>query len=115
MNAFDVAAWSDDLEILSFFNTLTRTGVEVDDLAVGERSFFLFFTRANDLGHLGQALEPDVAGAKQFAPAGNLERFFGGWHDDLRRRNGRLGIGLKARSEHKQQKQKRRESERWHV
>jgi hypothetical protein len=116
VNAFDVSARANDLEVLAFFNALARAGIDVNDVAVGKHTLFLLLNGADDLGHFGQALEPDVTGAEKGGSACNLLRGFLWRRDDVGRGGRCLRVGRECRDEQQRQKENYfRESEPCHV
>src|SRR6185503_582074 len=86
VNALNVAAGPDDLEVLAFFNALSRSGVQIDDVAVGEGVLFLFFFGANDFRSLSKLLIADIPGTEKAAFTSHASRLgrcrkdhLGGW------------------------------------
>jgi hypothetical protein len=77
---------------------------------------FLFVDRADDLRRFGQTLALNVTGAEKLALAGDLERLFGGWSDNLGCGSGILSAGGNCQGQQERRKQKYfRESEPCHV
>jgi hypothetical protein len=101
------------LEVLAFSNALTRTGIYINDVAVREHALFLLLFGADDLGHVRQALQPDVTGAIKLGATGNAHWLGSGWSDNFGLRRGCLRVGDAGKGEQKQNYLGR--SEPWHV
>jgi hypothetical protein len=116
VNAFNVSARTNDLEVLSFFNALARTGIDLNDVAIGEHALFLLLDSADDLGRFGQALEPYVTGAEKGGSAGHLDRGLWWRSNNLGRGAGCLRASREGRGQEQRQKENNfRESETCHV